>query len=69
MHAFSMARSPERRGGTSNLHRRPGRSLQVRGRDLVHRADLRAPPGGYDPELLYHVPRYFTMAKLRTRKA
>ena len=23
------------------LHRRPGRSLQVRGRDLAHRADLR----------------------------
>jgi len=48
------------------LHRRPGRSLQVRGRDLAHRADLRAPPGGYDPELWYYVPRYFTMAKLRT---
>ena len=48
------------------LHRRPGRSQRVRGRDLAHRPDLRAPPGGYAPEGLYFVPRYFTMAKLRT---
>jgi lipopolysaccharide/colanic/teichoic acid biosynthesis glycosyltransferase len=48
------------------LHRRPGRSIRVRGRDLVHRPDLRPPPGGYDPDLLYYVPAYFTLAKLRT---
>ena len=48
------------------LHRRPGRSLRVRGRDLVRRPDLRPPPGGYEPEALYYVPSYFTMAKLRT---
>ena len=47
-------------------HRRPGRSLPVRGRDLVHRSDLRPPPGGYEPDTLYHVPSSFTMAKLRT---
>jgi lipopolysaccharide/colanic/teichoic acid biosynthesis glycosyltransferase len=48
------------------LHRRPGRSVAVRGRDLARRSDLRPPPGGYEPELLYYVPSYFTMAKLRT---
>ena len=48
------------------LHRRPGRSRLVRGRDLVRRADLRPPPGGYEPDALYYVPSCFTMAKLRT---
>lgn len=48
------------------LHRRPGRSVMMRGRDLVHRGDLRPPPGGFEPERLYYVPSYFTMAKLRT---
>ena len=48
------------------LHRRPGRSRLVRGRDLVRRCDLRPPPGGYEPDTLYHVPSSFTMAKLRT---
>jgi lipopolysaccharide/colanic/teichoic acid biosynthesis glycosyltransferase len=47
-------------------HRRPGRSLLVRGRDLVRRADLRPPPEGYEPDALYYVPSCFTMAKLRT---
>jgi lipopolysaccharide/colanic/teichoic acid biosynthesis glycosyltransferase len=53
-------------GSALFLHRRPGRSLCVRGRDLVRRADVRPPPGGYDPEQLYYVPSYFTMIKLRT---
>ena len=48
------------------LHRRPGRSVVMRGHDLAHRSDLRPPPGGFEPELLYYVPSYFTMAKLRT---
>lgn len=48
------------------LHRRPGRSRLVRGRDLAHRPDLRPPPGGYEPDTLYYVPSCFTMAKLRT---
>jgi lipopolysaccharide/colanic/teichoic acid biosynthesis glycosyltransferase len=48
------------------LHQRPGRSIRVRGRDLAHRPDLRPPPGGYDPDIMYYVPAYFTLAKLRT---
>ena len=36
------------------------------GRDLVGRSDLIPPPGGYDPDQLYYVPSYFTLAKLRT---
>jgi lipopolysaccharide/colanic/teichoic acid biosynthesis glycosyltransferase len=48
------------------LHRRPGRSGCRHGRDLMHRPDLRPPPGGYHPDRLYYVPSYFTMAKLRT---
>jgi lipopolysaccharide/colanic/teichoic acid biosynthesis glycosyltransferase len=53
-------------GSALFLHRRPGRSIRVRGRDLAGRSDLRPPPGGYDAELLYYVPSHFTMAKLRT---
>ena len=48
------------------LHKRPARSILVRGRELRHRTDLRPPPGGYEPELLYYVPSHFTLAKLRT---
>ena len=48
------------------FHRRVARSAIARGRDLIHRSDLRPPPGGYDPDALYYVPRYFTFPKLRT---
>jgi lipopolysaccharide/colanic/teichoic acid biosynthesis glycosyltransferase len=48
------------------FHRRPARSIMVRGRDLIDRTDLIAPPGGYEPDTLYFVPSYFTLMKLRT---
>ena len=47
-------------------HRRPGKFVQVRGRDLQNRVDLEPPAGGYDPDAWYYVPSYFTMFKLRT---
>ncbi len=48
------------------FHKRPARSILVRGRALEGRADLQPPPGGYDPDALYYVPSYFTLMKLRT---
>jgi lipopolysaccharide/colanic/teichoic acid biosynthesis glycosyltransferase len=48
------------------LHTRPGRSKKVRGRELIGRADLIPPPGGFQPDTLYYVPSYFRMAKFRT---
>ena len=48
------------------LHRRPGRSIKVPGRRLQGRADLIAPPGGFQPDQLYYVPSYFTLVKFRT---
>jgi len=48
------------------FHKRPARSIIVRGRDLVGRADLQSPPGGYEPDTWYYVPSYFTLVKLRT---
>jgi lipopolysaccharide/colanic/teichoic acid biosynthesis glycosyltransferase len=48
------------------FHQRPGRSIMVRGRDLEGRADLIAPPGGYEPDTLYYVPSYFRLVKFRT---
>jgi lipopolysaccharide/colanic/teichoic acid biosynthesis glycosyltransferase len=48
------------------FHRRPGRSVMRRGRDLAGRADLIPPPGGYQPDLLYYVPSYFWLVKFRT---
>ena len=42
------------------FHKRPARSIKVRGRDLEGRTDLLPPPGGYEPETLYFVPIYFT---------
>jgi exopolysaccharide production protein ExoY len=48
------------------FHRRPARSVVLRGRELEGRTDLRPPPGGYRPDGLYYVPSYFTMVKLRT---
>ena len=48
------------------FHKRPARSVPVRGRDLKNRTDLRPPPGGYEPDRLYYVPSYFTLVKLRT---
>jgi len=50
-------------------HRRPARSTQARGSELVGRTDLVPPPGGYDPAALYYVPAYFTLVKLRTMYA
>jgi lipopolysaccharide/colanic/teichoic acid biosynthesis glycosyltransferase len=48
------------------FHRRPGRSIIVRGRDLEDRIDLQPPSGGYQSDIWYYVPSYFTMVKLRT---
>jgi len=48
------------------FHKRPARSIIMRGRDLERRADLRPPPEGYQPDGFYYVPSYFTMVKLRT---
>jgi len=47
-------------------HKRPARSIRLRGRDLEGRNDLIPPPGGYDPEAWYCVPSYFTLVKFRT---
>ena len=47
-------------------HRRPARSVCIRGRDLVGRPDLVPPPGGYRLDAQYYVPSYFTLVKLRT---
>ena len=47
-------------------HRRPARSARVRGGDLMGRADLFPPPGGYDRDAEYYVPAYFTLVKFRT---
>jgi lipopolysaccharide/colanic/teichoic acid biosynthesis glycosyltransferase len=48
------------------FHRRPGRSMSVRGRDLKGRTDLYPPPDGFDADSLYYVPSYFTLVKFRT---
>lgn len=48
------------------FHKRPGRSVVMRGAELVGRTDLQPPPGGFDPEQLYYVPSYFTLVKFRT---
>jgi len=53
-------------GSPFYVHRRPGRSTVMRGRDLRDRTDLRPPPGGFDPDGLYYVPTYFNLIKLRT---
>ena len=47
-------------------HKRPARSICMRGRDLVSRPDLIPPPGGYRPEAQYYVTSYFTLVKLRS---
>jgi lipopolysaccharide/colanic/teichoic acid biosynthesis glycosyltransferase len=47
-------------------HARPGRSILMRGSELVGRPDLEPPPGGFKPDDFYHVPTFFTMLKLRT---
>ena len=54
------------RGSPLFLHKRPGRSIKVRGRDLADRTDLQPPPGGFEPDGWYYVPSYFRMMKLRT---
>lgn len=51
------------------LHRRPARSIRVLGRDLEGRNDLRPPPGGFNPDVQYWVPTYFTLLKFRTMYA
>ena len=50
-------------------HKRPARSVRVRGRDLVGRPDLIPPPDGYRPDAQYCMPSYFTLVKLRTMYA
>jgi lipopolysaccharide/colanic/teichoic acid biosynthesis glycosyltransferase len=47
-------------------HRRPARSVPVRGRNLQGRSELIPPPGGFRPDAHYYVPNYFTLVKLRT---
>jgi lipopolysaccharide/colanic/teichoic acid biosynthesis glycosyltransferase len=47
-------------------HKRPARSICVRGRDLEARSDLIPPPGGYERDAEYCVPNYFTLIKFRT---
>jgi lipopolysaccharide/colanic/teichoic acid biosynthesis glycosyltransferase len=51
------------------VQQRVARSAMVRGRDLTKRSDLIPPPGGYDPNALYFVPRYFRFMKFRTMYA
>ena len=48
------------------FHKRPARSVRIRGRDIEGRPDLIPPPSGYDPEAEYFVPNYFTLIKFRT---
>jgi lipopolysaccharide/colanic/teichoic acid biosynthesis glycosyltransferase len=48
------------------FHKRPARSLMVRGHDLHDRTDLCPPPDGYEANTLYYVPSYFTLIKFRT---
>jgi lipopolysaccharide/colanic/teichoic acid biosynthesis glycosyltransferase len=52
-------------GSVLFLHRRAARSLCLPGRELEGRADLKPPPGGYEPDAQYYVPSYFTLIKLR----
>jgi lipopolysaccharide/colanic/teichoic acid biosynthesis glycosyltransferase len=47
-------------------HKRPARSVRVRGRDLENRTDVVPPPEGYRGDEQYYVPSYFTLLKLRT---
>ena len=47
-------------------HKRPARSVCLRGRDLEGRGDLIPPPSGCDPDAWYRVPSYFTLVKFRT---
>jgi lipopolysaccharide/colanic/teichoic acid biosynthesis glycosyltransferase len=47
-------------------HKRPARSVRVRGRDLEGRTDVIPPPEGYRRDAQYYVPSYFTLFKLRT---
>jgi lipopolysaccharide/colanic/teichoic acid biosynthesis glycosyltransferase len=48
------------------LQRRVARSRVVAGRDLMNRADLKAPDGAFDPDTLYLVPATFRFIKFRT---
>jgi lipopolysaccharide/colanic/teichoic acid biosynthesis glycosyltransferase len=50
-------------------HKRPARSVCMRGRDLMGRPDFIPPPGDYRPDAQYYVPSYFTLVKLRTMYA
>lgn len=45
---------------------RMARSRIARGSELMSREDIRPPPGGYDPDQLYHVPTTFRFIKFRT---
>jgi lipopolysaccharide/colanic/teichoic acid biosynthesis glycosyltransferase len=54
------------RGQALFFHKRPARSIMVRGRNLAGRTDLLPPPDGYEPDALYYVPSYFILPKLRT---
>lgn len=54
------------RGHALFFHKRPARSIMVRGRKLDGRTDLLPPPNGYEPDAFYYVPSYFILPKLRT---
>ena len=47
-------------------HKRPARSIRLRGRDLEGRPDLIPPSAGYDRDAQYYAPAYFTLVKFRT---
>jgi lipopolysaccharide/colanic/teichoic acid biosynthesis glycosyltransferase len=48
------------------LHRRAGRMIPRRGRELMGRADLKPPEEGFEPDKLYWVPTTFRFVKFRT---
>ena len=48
------------------FHKRPARSLRVRGRDLAGCSHFIPPPGGYDNNAEYFVPNYFYLIKFRS---
>ena len=51
------------------FQKRVAGSERRRGRDLVRRDDLIPPPGGWEPDRFYYVPKLFTFVKFRTMHA
>ena len=48
------------------FQKRLGRAAMGHGRDLEGRTDLIPPPGGYEPDALYYVPKAFHLVKFRS---